>query len=191
MLPALLDRSSFLRDTITSKELLRAIRLPVNYDVACKLLAKRTKGDDSWVLIHADSKLVSLRLCNTDDFIHVRAYSKSNGDVLYLIATQRGTHGQTWAYDAQLYRLGEKSFINIKLKQLGIAVPKENEFLPIGSQFRASENAATILSLESDGRLIAEPWTWMEPKWEHLRFAYEIYFEWNGNSFRKVKKNVL
>ena len=181
----LAERSELLRGYVSLEQFEKALGLPRGTNQCNGVVSAEA---EVWVVTRSDEHAISLRLCGADDQVHVQAFPMTGGNALYIAASQTGNHGQTWAYE---FWVGEGTSLGREdAKKLGLTRPRENEFLSRKDWFPTSDNHEVSLALSPEGKLEAEPWTWMDPKWENKTPVWKIHYEWDGRMFRKVRKRA-
>ena len=184
--------SSLFDDNISQQELQFALRQKIQSVETCdKKLNTRKSDDFTWILIKSEPSYVIFFMCEARESVHVKEYKTKDNNNIYLIATEKGNHSQTWEFEFLKYNKGNKSFTKVKNEALGIIPPKENEFLSPKSAFSPNDNNEAPLFLSANGAIYSEPWTWMNPKWDKKKTVYRIHFEWNGEIFMKIRESAI
>jgi hypothetical protein len=148
----------------------------------------------AWGVAHERPEILTLKICE-DSSVTVRAYrSGASHDGTIVVVSSSRSSGR--ANDLQLYRFvkGQTKFAPLtqdELKQIGLETITEGDFLAETEKLPPGESDQIQLTLAENGDLLAEPITWMNPRWENLHVRRSIRFVWHDGHFVKKVSNLL
>lgn len=118
--------------------------------------------------------------------LDIHLYTNIDGGWVVSVTSILGNHDQN--QNTVFYGVSDSGRITGELRPelLGVGIVLNNEFLDEADYFPEEENFPVPLGILHDGSLLASPWTWMDPNWEHREIVNRIMFVWNGRIFDKV-----
>ena len=156
--------------------------------ISSKFVRKEVEDRQWFVRNLSDSRLVIGS--GESSSVAVNVYRHEKGGSLVAVVSILGNRGQTQSF--RFFRISENNKITseLKLKDLGIKQPKDNEFVAEGQYFPEIENKKVPLSIRTNGDISAAPLTWMESRWESRNVVNEVHFVWNGVKFVKTVRRA-
>jgi hypothetical protein len=141
-----------------------------------------------WGVERESKNLMVLKYCQ-DSEVSVRLFPVQGtaSDVVVGVESSRAS-GRSVDLSWFKVSAGKSSFEPLtsdQLKQIGLEMLNENDFLAEPQRFPADQAEPAWLELTEEGTVGAFIHTWMDPRWEHRHKAFSITFNWDGSRFVK------
>lgn len=155
---------------------------------------KRTRSFNcsSWGVAAESSDRIVLQSCS-DSWVVVQLYRDTGSHKgKRVIAAVNSVRSSGRASDLELFSVSGVGDTFKPLGQqeraaLGIESLTEDDFVANEDRFPAGDAQPVGLTLSDSGELVAEPQSWMDPRWEARRQLFENRFVWRGERFERLK----